>query len=83
MAAVWEAAAHLSGMATTTTTITASTVAVAGGRQPRPKTPGARLAASSRTAQGFAATVDDPVVLARLRDLCAAPSPQPRRARLG
>ncbi len=34
---------------------------------------GARLAAASRQAQGFAPAVSDPVVLAELRELCAAP----------
>lgn len=34
---------------------------------------GARLAAASRHAQGLAAGVRDPVVLAELRGLCAAP----------
>lgn len=35
---------------------------------------GARLAAASRRAQGFA-SVSDPAVLAELRELCAAPRP--------
>lgn len=34
---------------------------------------GARLAAASRRAQGFATVVDDPAVLAGLRGLCTAP----------
>ncbi|MDR1187830.1 MAG: hypothetical protein LBK95_10315 [Bifidobacteriaceae bacterium] len=41
---------------------------------PAATTPG-RLAAMSRTAQGFDPTVTDPAALARLRDLCAAPRP--------
>ena len=42
---------------------------------PRPtgSTPGARLAAASRHAQGLPSKVNDPAVLAELRGLCAAP----------
>ena len=36
---------------------------------------GARLAAASRSAQGFTTAVDDPAVLAELRGLCTAPRP--------
>ena len=43
--------------------------------QPADSTLGARLAATSRQAQGFPATVSDPAVLAELRGLCAAPRP--------
>jgi len=50
--------------------------------EPLAATPGARLAAVSRAAQGFPATVDDPAVLTRLRDLCTAPRP-PSRAPTG
>lgn len=39
---------------------------------------GARLAAVSRRAQGFASAVSDPAVLAELRELCAAPLPTKR-----
>lgn len=39
---------------------------------------GARLAAVSRQAQGLTATVDDPAVLAALRDLCGVPRPVTR-----
>lgn len=39
---------------------------------------GAGLAASSRRAQGLATAVDDPAVLAELRDLCSLPRPAPR-----
>lgn len=48
---------------------------------PDPSSPeplGARLAATSRRAQGLPATVDDPAVLAELRDLCGLPQPTPR-----
>ncbi|MDR1186116.1 MAG: hypothetical protein LBK95_01460 [Bifidobacteriaceae bacterium] len=38
-------------------------------------TAGGRLAAVSRAAQGLPATVSDPAVLARLRDLCGLPRP--------
>lgn len=51
--------------ATTSTTPTSSSVA----------TLGARLAAVSRGAQGFTVAVDDPAVLAELRELCVAPRP--------
>ncbi|MFV0251955.1 MAG: hypothetical protein ACK5H2_01280 [Beutenbergiaceae bacterium] len=36
---------------------------------------GARLAATSRRAQGLTTVVDDPAVLDGLRGLCAAPRP--------
>jgi len=65
-------AAHLTGM-----TITAPAIPEADLHEPRTATPGARLALASRAAQGFPATVDDPVVLARLQNLCAAPRPVP------
>lgn len=36
---------------------------------------GARLAAASRSAQGFTTVVADPAVLAELRELCTTPRP--------
>lgn len=36
---------------------------------------GAQLAATSRAAQGFVSTVVDPLVVARLQELCLAPLP--------
>jgi len=64
----------------TTSTIEPA-AAETGHRQPLSSTPGARLAAVSRAAQGLGATVGDPVVLARLAVLCAAPRPVPARPR--
>lgn len=40
---------------------------------PRAPSLGARLAATSRQAQGLSAAVSDPTVLAGLRELCKAP----------
>jgi hypothetical protein len=42
---------------------------------------GARLAASSRAAQGFGPTVTDAGVLERLAELCALPVPRPPQYR--
>jgi len=73
--------AYLIGMTTTTPAMPETDL-----HEPPPITPEARLALLSRAAQGFPETVDDPVVLARLRDLCAAPRPvmagEQRRPRL-
>ncbi|MDR1635584.1 MAG: hypothetical protein LBS27_11860 [Bifidobacteriaceae bacterium] len=70
--------AHLCGVPTTTITSARVPTVKPCARERPPATPGARLASVSRAAQGFAATVDDPAVIARLRDLCAAPRPQSR-----
>lgn len=45
---------------------------------PAPEPLGARLAAASRRAQGLATVVNDPAVLAELRELCGLPRPVPR-----
>lgn len=67
--------AYLSGMDTITDptpgSITATTIQTR--RAQVSPTLGARLAAASRHAQGLTAVVRDPVVLAELRGLCAAP----------
>lgn len=73
-------AAHLPDMTANATIIEPAAAAETGPRQPLSATPGARLAAVSRAAQGFGATVGDPAVLARLAVLCAAPRPPSRPA---
>jgi len=45
---------------------------------PVPESLGARLAVASRRAQGLATVVNDPMVLAELRELCGLPRPTPR-----
>ncbi|MDR1117834.1 MAG: hypothetical protein LBL01_00860 [Bifidobacteriaceae bacterium] len=71
----------------TTTANTARTAAppvagdgAPGHARPAAATAGAALAAASRAAQGLPAAVSDPGVLARLRDLCAAPRRSSRTA---
>jgi hypothetical protein len=73
-------AAHLPDM-TTTTPLTLPATAGTGAvsavpvLSPEPASLGARLAASSRAAQGLGPTVTDPDVLARLQEMCATPRP--------
>ena len=57
-----------------TRTVTPADTSTAAATSPA-ATLGARLAAASRRAQGLTTAVDDPVVLAGLRGLCAAPRP--------
>ena len=77
---LWFVDAHLSGMDPITDVTPSRTVPTRGrsrysqtARAQTSSTLGARLAAASRHAQGLAAVVRDPVVLAELRGLCAAP----------
>ncbi|WP_441665835.1 hypothetical protein [Glutamicibacter ardleyensis] len=72
--------AHLSGMDIITDPTPGRTVPASDrlrySQTPRAQasaTLGARLAVASRHAQGLAAVVRDPVVLAELRGLCSAP----------